>query len=602
MKKNIIFVAAVLASVVACNKEIEVSSGAEGQVDMSFAVSTEQTKTVLEGSNKTLWQGVEKLSIFDGESNNLFAAELASPSASAQFSGKAKTAGTYYALYPYSSTAKLSGTEVSTELPAAQTATKGSFDPSAALLFGVSDGTSISLRNLTAMLKFTVPANVTSIEVEGNGTALAGNVKVNVESASLSGATSSKVVLSGKGALVAGTYYIAVAPATVSGLSVKLIDSANSKYILRSVADARTFDANTIYDMGTFAESEWVSDSAEQPSGNELVIFDGEFKDGFSIENNTMSIETVDGQNCLKWEFKSAAAWANYGVIKIDPALDFANFDAENTYLKFKFKVGVDNGPADVHTLFRAYFGLPGVYDEFVGGVGHNGAPLGNYEAVVNDNEWHELSLSLKDHVAAMSGDKAVTVLGFTPRDVVAAVGTTIYFKDIRIEGKKGGSSQPTEDAQIIFNGSMQNGWVLGGTDGKYSIAAGAGKNGGNGIEWLLDNTNWWSPYISFDLPINMDISKYTKLCLDIEYLNSAFKTDGGPAFTNRVYGDGVEMYFNVSLPNNSGWNTLEMPLNDFTVQSGTKDWTKIKTFVFHANGWNAGTATVHIDNVRLVK
>ena len=78
-----IIAAAVLASAVACTKEIEEPSALDGKVQMSFAVSTEQTKTVLEGANKTFWTGVEKLSIFDGESNNLFAAELATPSATA---------------------------------------------------------------------------------------------------------------------------------------------------------------------------------------------------------------------------------------------------------------------------------------------------------------------------------------------------------------------------------------------------------------------------------------------------------------------------------------------------------------------------------------
>lgn len=433
MKKNMIIAAAVLASAVACTKEIEEPSALDGKVQMSFAVSTEQTKTVLEGANKTLWTGVEKLSIFDGESNNLFAAELATPSATAEFTGKAATAQTYYALYPYNSAAKLSGTTVSTELPAAQTAVSGTFDPSAALLFGVSDGTSVTLKNVTAMLKLTVPANVTSIEVEGNGAALAGNVNLNVESAELSGATASKVTLSGKGALEAGTYYIAVAPATLSGLSIKLIDSANSKYILRSVEASRKLAANTIYDMGTFSATEWVAEATE-PSGNDLVIFDNAFKSGFSIHDNTMSIESVDGQNCLKWVFQGSGSWSSsYGQIKIDPALDFADFDADKTVLKFKFKVGVDNGPDDQHTLFHIYFNHPSKWDERVGNVGHNGATLEWYNAVVNDNEWHELEIPLKDYVAKMTGDEAATELAFSPLENVAAKGTTIYFQDIRI-------------------------------------------------------------------------------------------------------------------------------------------------------------------------
>lgn len=609
MKKNMIIAAAVLASAVACTKEIEEPSATGGKVQMSFAVSTEQTKTVLEGTKQTFWTGVEKLSIFDGESNNLFSAELSSPAATAQFSGKAKETSTYYALYPYNSAAKLSGTTVSTELPAAQTATKGTFDPSAALLFATADRTSVTLKNLTAMLKLTVPANVTSIEVDGNGTALAGSVNVNVESAELSGATASKVVLSGKGALEVGTYYIAVAPATVSGLSVKLIDSANSKYILKTASVSRELKANTIYDMGDFSSLSWTSEGGDEPSGNELVIFDNAFKSGFS--SKSMTPETVDGENCLKWVFTSDAAWSNYGVIDFNPYLDFADFDADKTYLKFKFKVGVDNGPASQHTIFRVYFGSSKdneAIDYWPGAVGRGEASLDSYNIVVNDNDWHELTIPLKDYIADLSGVGAARQLGFTPKDAPAAVGTTIYFKDIRISG------QPVEDAQIIFDEAMQNGWQLGGTiikdketgveiERKYRIADGVGKDGGKGIEWLLDASGDWARVLTFELPANTDISDYTKLCFDIKYVNSTFEATW-VTFTNRMYGDGCELFYHATAPGNDGWNTVEMPLADFQLPNGAtvRDWTKFKTFCFHTNNWNSGTATVHIDNVRLVK
>ena len=148
----------------------------------------------------------------------------------------------------------------------------------------------------------------------------------------------------------------------------------------------------------------------------------------------------------------------------------------------------------------------------------------------------------------------------------------------------------------------MQNNWELKGTDGKYSIKDGVGKDGGKGIEWVLDdNSKGWARQLVFELPANTDISEYTKLCFDIEYVNSTFEATWN-VFTNRAYGDGTEMYFHSSAPENSGWHTVEMPLNDFTIQSGTKDWTKFKTFCFHTNAWNTGTATAHIDNVRLVK
>ena len=592
MKKNMIIAAAVLASAVACTKEIEEPSALDGKVQMSFAVSTEQTKTVLEGANKTFWTGVEKLSIFDGESNNLFAAELATPSATAEFTGKAATAQTYYALYPYNSAAKLSGTTVSTELPAVQTATKGTFDPSAALLFGTADGTLVSLKNLTAMLKLTVPANVTSIEVDGNGTALAGSVNINVESSELSGATASKVTLSGKGALEAGTYYIAVAPATVSGLSVKLIDSANSKYILRSVADARTLAANTIYDMGEFNASEWVAGS-EQPKEDAQIIFDEAMQNGWIIggTDDKYSIKDgvgKDGGKGIEWLLDASGNWARVLTFELPANTDISG------YTKLCFDIEY------VNSTFGA------TWNVFTNRVYGDGFEL-FYHATAPDKEgWHTVEMPLNDFTI-QSGTKDWTKFKtFCFHTNGWNAGTaTVHIDNVRLvkSGDSGSSEpeQPKEDAQIIFDEAMQNGWIIGGTDDKYSIKDGVGKDGGKGIEWLLDASGNWARVLTFELPANTDISGYTKLCFDIEYVNSTFGATWN-VFTNRVYGDGFELFYHATAPDKEGWHTVEMPLNDFTIQSGTKDWTKFKTFCFHTNGWNAGTATVHIDNVRLVK
>lgn len=618
-----IIAAAVLASAVACTEKVTVPEepSADGMVQMSFSVGTEQTKTVLDGTKKTLWTGEENLSIFDGESNNMFTAELAAPASAAQFAGEAKAADIYYALYPYSSAAKLEGTAVSTEIPASQTAVKDSFDPSAALLFGTAEGTSITLHNVTAMLKLTVPANVTSIEVDGDGTALAGSVNINVGSAEVSGATVSKVVLSGDGTLEAGTYYIAVAPATVSGLSVKLIDSVNGKYMLRSVNSSRALKANTIYDMGDFSSLEWVSESTE-PSENGFVIFDNAFKSGFSVKDNTMTEEAFDGQNCLKWEFASTAAWSNYGVIKMDPAVDFSNFDADKTVLKFKFKVAADNGPADVHTLFRVYFGVPGA-DVWVGAVGHNGASLEWYNIVVNDNEWHELSLSLKDYVSQMSGDKAATQLGFTPKDVAAAVGTTIYFKDIRV------SEQPVEDALIIFDDAMQNGWMLGGHEDKRSETTDEYCNGTKSIKWYCESA-WFTSTCSFKLPNDetTDITSYSKLKFNVKITSTGNESEhpfeaGDETFTIRIYGgsgaDYSEAYWvycarTAAEGGEGDWHAVEVPIkastdandkwNCFVIQSGTNAYPlkHVNQFCFHNMEWSGHAGNIYIDDVRLVK
>ena len=178
------FFAAVLffAALASCTKEPSFNNpttSPDGEL-MSFTVQAIDTKTVLAESKKTYWSGSESISIFDGTSNNKFTAELSEPAASATFTGTAATADTYVALYPYNASATLSSQVISTVIPASQVAVKDTFDPSSAILVGSSSDANMNLTNVCSLLKITVPYGVTSIEVEGNGTAIAGNVSIDL--------------------------------------------------------------------------------------------------------------------------------------------------------------------------------------------------------------------------------------------------------------------------------------------------------------------------------------------------------------------------------------------------------------------------------------
>lgn len=158
------------------------------------------------------------------------------------------------------------------------------------------------------------------------------------------------------------------------------------------------------------------------------------------------------------------------------------------------------------------------------------------------------------------------------------------------------------EQNWMIFTDSMQDGWQLGGTAEKYSISEAFASEGSKSIEWVLDSSVSWQRVLTFELPSNMDISAYSKFCFDIRYEDSTFDPTW-VTFQNRMYGsDNSEMFFNATAPEEDGWHTVEMPLEDFRSQSGTDQWKKFKTFCFHTTGWNTGTAKVYIDNVRLVK
>jgi len=232
MKKNLYFMAVATALIVtSCAKEIEPSGTVrEGNTTIDFTSATVKSELDTDGST-VKWLSTDKISVFDSKSANCEFSALSVSGSQASFTGDAEASGTYYALYPYSAAASISGTVISTTIPASQTLKTGSFADglsiSAAKVTSLS-GASV-FQNVTSLVKFEIPAeldDIVKVEISSPET-IAGDFTIDLSSDEpvvTKGTGSNKVTLTAEGGskIPAGVYYAALLPGSLSGLTVTL--------------------------------------------------------------------------------------------------------------------------------------------------------------------------------------------------------------------------------------------------------------------------------------------------------------------------------------------------------------------------------------------
>lgn len=229
------------------------------------------TKTVIgkNESNETVskWSGDERIWILNGNNTwkKAFVATAAEPSEKVIFSEESSEVAlegkNYIAVYPASPASGSwwnygEGNYYVDKLwlTNSQTATAGSYDPSAHIALAHTTTNSLYFKNMVALLKFTAKsANVTSIKVTvGAGEALTGNFSCDPvnEKIATDHVQDYKYALYNyvelKGTFEAGKdYYIAVLPGTYSSLKLEV----NGK-VFNIKAGGAKFSRNKIYDMG----------------------------------------------------------------------------------------------------------------------------------------------------------------------------------------------------------------------------------------------------------------------------------------------------------------------------------------------------------------
>ena len=338
MKKiySILFAATALFAASSCQKEI---AGPETEAPQAGAMTVTATidaegKTTLDGLS-TYWAEGDKISVFDsnkGANNRCFtiaATEFPAKKATFTYDGEfvmpqdGQEDPTVVALYPYQAEAYcdffyydrnyITGIEV----PAAQTAVAGSFDPAAtfALAIGTqSTKDNLTFNNLYSLLKFTVKdSGVKKVTVTtGENEFIAGTAKVQLAldatkkpvftGGVLTASGTNTVTLNCAAGFVAGTtYYIAVAPAAYTSIKIALDGE-----VVKESAAAKTLAANTVYSLGELAKplklqnwgvvgsmTNW-ADKADLPMT---------YEDGWYVAKN-VKITTTD-----EFKFRTNGTW-----------------------------------------------------------------------------------------------------------------------------------------------------------------------------------------------------------------------------------------------------------------------------------------------------
>lgn len=264
MKKSIIAIAALLAIAAACTKEEAQISNTEFNGNAPVFKASVGTKAELSGT-KVNWVAGDHLAVWNGSAKADYSTTDSGATADFTTSDSFASASEYVALYPFSAGSSCTSGTVTTELPAAQTATAAGFDPAAHLAVATTTSTTLSFKNAVAYLKFTVPTgmdDLTSVSFSGNSSEkVAGACTINASTGALTATGSATATLSGtftEGA----DYFIAIAPQEFAAGYTVAIERTSGNYNMVSSKDV------------TFARSE-ARNIGELWDGAPVVLMEG---------------------------------------------------------------------------------------------------------------------------------------------------------------------------------------------------------------------------------------------------------------------------------------------------------------------------------------
>ena len=271
----------------ACSSDDNEGTGTPKKQRLTFTATQEgtpaNTKTVIADNTKIHWQSDDKICIPDGTDSNEFKLTSGEGTKSAIFEGYATPSSSYIAVYPYTATAALEadGTVTGITLPATQTATANSFDPQAALMMAVSNGTTLAFKNVVAYLKLTPKFACSKIVLKAadETAVLAGTGKLSynngIPTIDLSEATDKSYAITLTGNIEADkAYYIAVPAVTLTAgwrLSFTKADDGNV-YIYKGMSSLN-FERNIVANIGEFSieNTNWYNPRGEKVGADQEV-------------------------------------------------------------------------------------------------------------------------------------------------------------------------------------------------------------------------------------------------------------------------------------------------------------------------------------------
>ena len=437
MKKTIILIAA-LAAALSCTKEIqsdiEPGKVEDNTVPMSFSVSCDDnTKAFLNADRTVSFAAGDRISIFAGGNNYEFTTEEGG--LNAVFTGSAEVAETYYALYPYSADATIDGgviRNVTISQSTVGTGT-GTFNSQKAVMVAVSTTNSLKFKQVTALLKITVPEDITDLKEvivfnRDNGSsntagAITGTFDVTpaLDGAPVINVTDPKfqtgfVGPSGSSSPVpAGDYYLPVLPAQLTakkGIDLKL--TFMDSFVGRAFnGRGLKLERANVYNLGTVKKTtDFVFDGFESGSAISGDDYTGN-TNALSVVENPFKT-TVNGSNYVLKNDMSGSTGGTSGYIQVKTASD-------NGYTKFPSAVRSNYDKIRV----KMYLGTNAYYprarrgsDAAVRPALLNGVSFDTeaaWNAAVKTNDWNVLEWNISQLVSSWTNMSNMQTIEFRP-------------------------------------------------------------------------------------------------------------------------------------------------------------------------------------------
>ena len=289
---------------------------------MTFTATQEgdeqSTRAAISTSDRKVinWEEGDQISIFDGTNNKQFTLKDGKGTPNATFTGEALESGSYTAVYPYQSTASLSGNDVTNvTLPATQTATDNSFDKNAALMMAQSNSNTLNFKNVVGYVKVKPTFNCTRIDLKAfdNSAVLAGTgtVSYNNGKPTLDLSETKDYAITLRGDIKANKYYyIAVPPVTLKAGWTIQFTASDGKVYSRKGTKPITFTRNKVTNLGEFATT------GDYPARGDIVRADQEVDMGvFKINGKNYRLIfaksnlTKDGLAANEYDYGDYFAW-----------------------------------------------------------------------------------------------------------------------------------------------------------------------------------------------------------------------------------------------------------------------------------------------------
>ena len=247
-----------------CSKEPRESGGLVLHTISAGIAGTTKTQLAAEYTD-VFWSVGDQVDVWVGGTAYEFTSSLPETSSQSLFQGLAPAnMGSWVLVYPTGASTGKNGNVISATLPATQTARTNSYDPSAALLYGVSQTTSsTTCKHLYSGIRIMfTQTGIRRVSLRGNaGEKIAGDFTFDYSDGTISSGTSETIVLNapGGGTFETGKWYFILCLPTVFSRGITITADNGSQVGYFTTGTSTTFSRAKIKNKENFTINNWAN-------------------------------------------------------------------------------------------------------------------------------------------------------------------------------------------------------------------------------------------------------------------------------------------------------------------------------------------------------